>query len=575
MTTTFSTYRNYLFVIILLLIQLNIAHAQGVSAVKWKELIDHTKSATCLDFSADGQLLISGSSDMMAKVWNCELGTKVRSVRGHVGGILALDFSPNGDLLATCGEDRVIKLWNTKSYEVSKTLIGHNDWVTTVQISPAGKYIASGSKDKTIKIWLPEKGSAIRTFKGHTGTVTSVAFSPKGDIIASGSYDRTIKLWSTITWKELRTLSGHQDGVASIAISPDGKYLASGSYDKTVKIWSLETGEELHTLRSHKAWVRTVVFSPDGQLLASGSRDGTVKVWMVESGDEILTYRAHSDGVNALAINPEGGLIASASMDGTVKLWRLEGWGQIASSNPGAPPNLTASMQLTEPSGNNLLDAEETGAILLTVFNNGNGDAYNLQPKLTIEPISGTRVEKIPVIYRLPAGNKQTISIPIMTTQKLKTGTVTVYANILEENGFDLEDPAVFTFQSQAVTPPELVVFDLGIDDESKNAEFEKREIVTIKARIKNIGSGGGWGVIAIVEAGPDLFITRGAQSEFQLGDLPPGKHMDIEFPVFTNSRTENVVFTIEIREARERYNSVVPFNIAFGKKLKRISEMK
>jgi hypothetical protein len=35
------------------------------------------------------------------------------------------------------------------------------------------------------------------------------------------------------------------------------------------------------------------------------------------------------------------------------------------------PPNLTASIQFTEPSGNNILDADETGKLIITLQNRG------------------------------------------------------------------------------------------------------------------------------------------------------------------------------------------------------------
>ena len=46
------------------------------------------------------------------------------------------------------------------------------------------------------------------------------------------------------------------------------------------------------------------------------------------------------------------------------------------------PPNLSASVQFTEPSGNKILDAEETGKLIITLQNRGKGDAFDVRAEI-------------------------------------------------------------------------------------------------------------------------------------------------------------------------------------------------
>jgi hypothetical protein len=43
------------------------------------------------------------------------------------------------------------------------------------------------------------------------------------------------------------------------------------------------------------------------------------------------------------------------------------------------PPQLSATIQFYEPSGNNILDADETGKLIIVVQNSGRGDAFDVQ----------------------------------------------------------------------------------------------------------------------------------------------------------------------------------------------------
>ena len=47
--------------------------------------------------------------------------------------------------------------------------------------------------------------------------------------------------------------------------------------------------------------------------------------------------------------------------------------------SPKFPPDLKVNLQFHEPSGNGFLDAEETGTFILTVLNNGQGEASNFR----------------------------------------------------------------------------------------------------------------------------------------------------------------------------------------------------
>ncbi len=285
----------------------------------------HSGAVKALAASADGKLLVSGSSDNTIKLWSLPDGALVKALEADMEAVDVLVMSPDGKLVV--GNFQTFKLWSLATGELIKTWQGterKKSDITTLAVSPDGKLLASGSHDKTIKLWLLPEGKRIKTLEGHNRSVTALAISPNGKLLASGGEDKTIKLWSLPEGELAVTLQKHTDTVYILVVSLDGKLLASASGDKTIKLWSLPEGVLVKTLEGHKGPIKALAMSPDGKLLASGSWDRTIKLWSLPDGALLKTMDGRNlDEIIALAVSPDGKLLASGSKDKTIKLWSL------------------------------------------------------------------------------------------------------------------------------------------------------------------------------------------------------------------------------------------------------------
>jgi len=283
-------------------------------------LKEHTDAVNSVAFSANGQLLASGSKDRTIIIWNPLTGKKIRTLTGHNDSVCSVAFSSSG-LLASASVDGTITLWNSTTGEKLRS-IGH-EGVRSVAFSPDGQFLASGSQLGTVKLWNLNTSRQAPEIK-HEQAVTSVAFSPDGTLLASASYDSTVRLWNLKKQTIFKTLESPGTYPYSIAFSPAGQLLAAGLQDKTIKLWNFtkETGTGVEILQGHQAAVTSVAFSPNGQLLASGSQDGTIKLWNPKTGAELITLEGHRAPVNSVAFSPDGRQLASGSGDGAVKLWQ-------------------------------------------------------------------------------------------------------------------------------------------------------------------------------------------------------------------------------------------------------------
>ncbi|KAJ1472814.1 WD40-repeat-containing domain protein, partial [Baffinella frigidus] len=128
----------------------------------------------------------------------------------HSDAVTSVKFSPDGKWIVSGSEDMLVKIWDVETgAEVSRfvrTLTGHSDKIQTVAISPDGKWVGSGSTDSLVKIWNAETGPELCTLTGHSGWVWSTSFSPDGKRIVTGSEDKLVKIWNVETGAEVSIL---------------------------------------------------------------------------------------------------------------------------------------------------------------------------------------------------------------------------------------------------------------------------------------------------------------------------------------------------------------------------------
>ncbi|MBD2525729.1 AAA-like domain-containing protein [Nostoc sp. FACHB-133] len=301
---------------------------QGHSAAIWE-----------VKFSPDGEIFASVSMDKTVKLWrshtppNEELqhGTLLMSgnpptqvpplqtLKGHTGGVEGIDFSPDGEIIVTAGNDRTIKFWSKDGKEL-RTVGGHRSAVWNINYSPDSTFIASLGVGNAVKLWQPKNIFRL-PLQGHDAAVYAAAFAPDSKMVATASTDGTVKLWH-VDGTLLKTLKEGTGGLWDMALSPDGKLIAVGG-DKTVKLWHKD-GQFLGEIDAHKGIVYGIKWSPDGKIIASASPDGTVKLWQPD-GALLRTLKLDGSALWDVAFSPDGQAIAAIGSRGTLAIWKLDG----------------------------------------------------------------------------------------------------------------------------------------------------------------------------------------------------------------------------------------------------------
>jgi len=290
----------------------------------WKPkltLKNHLDTVRSLSFHHTDKLLLSGSDDGTAKLWNLEfLGNSKKSMididpaytyRGHQGPVLSVDIS--NDICYTGGLDSTVRSWKVppKSLELYS------------------KY------DPTIKQ---------HTFEGHTDAVWCVKSHPLRDqyhLLASASSDGTIKLWDTESYELKSTLDYNgllSDRTKEIESNPtyidwvniDLSKIIVSYQNSIVKLFDIETGSEYMKLPSAETYDNTpetqinqVISHPTMPLIITAHEDHYIRFFDIKSGECIHSMTAHLDGVTSLSIHPSGISFASGGHDSSIRIWDI------------------------------------------------------------------------------------------------------------------------------------------------------------------------------------------------------------------------------------------------------------
>ena len=268
----------------------------------------HTSAIRSLQF--DEVKLITGSMDRTIRIWNWRMGTCLRVLEGHTEGVVCVNFDQ--DVLASGSVDTTIKIWDFRNGG-RFTLRGHTDWVNCIQLWDSH---SGATSDAPVRTQLGASSSSAITRLDWTPEEHQSTTSPninRGKMLFSASDDGTIRLWDLSLQTCVRVFTGHVGQVQTLKLShmerllSECKQKASASKDQS-------------NLDASSAFPKTEDndLSPDrGPVLISGSLDNTIKTWDINTGKAVKTFFGHIEGVWSVAADKMR--LISGSHDRTIK----------------------------------------------------------------------------------------------------------------------------------------------------------------------------------------------------------------------------------------------------------------
>lgn len=273
-------------------------------------LAAHKSWVADFDFQPGTNQLISAAYEGKLQWWESPASSPsaVRNVAAHKGQIRSIAFSLDGQYIVTGGNDKVARIWRAADGALLKELTGHKSHVYHVAFHPNGKHLVTGELLGTVKQWEVESWQFVRdfdasplhkydpTFKADCGGIRAIAFSPDGRFMATGGI-----------------------GEVTNAFAGIGK--------PTVLVFDWLTGQRIHLMNSKGNFQGSVWglhFHPNGEFLigAGGGGSGAIWFWNADSGTPLLDLAIPSSAFD-LSLHPDGLRLAVACFDNTIKIYDM------------------------------------------------------------------------------------------------------------------------------------------------------------------------------------------------------------------------------------------------------------
>jgi len=254
---------------------------QGGKGVCLKTYSGHGREIYDIAITNDNSKFATCGGDKAIFYWDVMTGRTIRRYQGHYQRINCVDFNKEASVVVSGSSDMSIRIWDCRSQSrlPIQILEDAKDSITSLQVSD--HEILASSVDGNIRIYDIRMGSLISDKIGLPVSYTS--FSTDGNCILASTLNSKLYLIDKENGQILNCYSGHKNEEYKLSSCLDNTdaYVISGSEDGKIIYWDLVDGIKLETIEAHKKVVTSVKYHPKDSYLLSASHDGLIKIWSI------------------------------------------------------------------------------------------------------------------------------------------------------------------------------------------------------------------------------------------------------------------------------------------------------
>lgn len=276
---------------------------------------------TGIDFSRDGQFVITSGSDDTVKLYSSIDGEHKKTFYVRKYGAQCVRFTHHNKAILAAGarnQDCCIRYHSLHDNSYLRTFRGHQLPINNLVLSPISDTFLTSSKDQTVRMWdIRQEGAVALVRVKHKPTV---AFDNEGLIFAIGASRSSLKLFDIrnfgagafTTWYfDLESRSEW----CSMEFSPNSKYVLINTNQNFLMCLDAFTGKVAQTYHSHENSNNVNLhgsFTPDSNYVCCGSTSGDIHLWARDSAEEVAVWHGHPEPVAYTRWNPMRAVCASA-----------------------------------------------------------------------------------------------------------------------------------------------------------------------------------------------------------------------------------------------------------------------
>ncbi|XP_013794751.1 WD repeat-containing protein 82-like [Limulus polyphemus] len=283
---------------------------------------ENTLSINSMDFSSNGETLISSSDDDSIVIYDCEKGTYKKTLNSKKYGVDLIRYThaANTAVHSSTKVDDTIRYLSLHDNKYLRYFPGHTKKVVTLCMSPVDDTFLSGSQDRSVRLWDLRSPNCQGLM--HLSGQPVANFDPEGLIFAVGVTGEGVKLYDLRSFDKgpfttFKVPHNKDCEWTGLKFSPDGKSLLISTNGQALHLIDAFHGTSLHTFKGHmntKGMSIEASFSPDSQFVFTGSTDGKIHVWSAETGAKTAVLTSDQAGpVQCVQFSPKYMMLASAS----------------------------------------------------------------------------------------------------------------------------------------------------------------------------------------------------------------------------------------------------------------------
>ncbi|CAG7888494.1 hypothetical protein BRARA_A02191 [Brassica rapa] len=234
------------------------------------------ESVKALAANSEGTYIVGGGASGDIFLWEVASGKLLKKWHAHYRSVTCLLFSGDDSLLVSGSEDGSVRVWSLlrlfddlQRQQQGSTLYEHDfnehtTSVTDIVIDYGGcnAFIVSASGDGTCKVWSLSKGKLLRNII-FPAAINALALDPGGSFFYAASVDSKIYVGamnssSDYATQSLGSVSEQGKAVTCLAYCADGNLLISGSEDGVICVWDPKSRRLVRTFSHGKGPVNNI-----------------------------------------------------------------------------------------------------------------------------------------------------------------------------------------------------------------------------------------------------------------------------------------------------------------------------
>lgn len=230
--------------------------------------------------NSDGTYIVGGGVSGDIYLWEVPTGRLLRKWHAHYRAVTCLAFSDDQSLLISGAEDGAVRVWSLlmifddvrreqAKYLYDYSFSEHTLRVTDIATGYGGcnAIIVSASEDRTCKVWSLSKGKLLRDIV-FPSIIDTIALDPGEHVFYAGGRDGKIYIAALTAQGTssnsygmhiIGSLADHSKAVTCLSFDANGVLLVSGYEDGMVRVWDTKTRNIVRIFKHGKGPVNNIL----------------------------------------------------------------------------------------------------------------------------------------------------------------------------------------------------------------------------------------------------------------------------------------------------------------------------